>query len=43
MFKSMSIVGLDLGGVETRPSGYCKLVGMKAETSLVYTDKEITG
>ncbi len=37
----MSIVGLDLAGVETRPTGYCVLVGMEAETSLVYTDTEI--
>ncbi len=37
----MSIVGLDLAGVETRPTGYCRLVGMEAETFLIYTDKEI--
>jgi hypothetical protein len=38
MFKLMSIVGIDLGGVETRPSGYCTLLGVKAETSLVYKE-----
>ena len=37
----MSIIGLDLAGVETRPTGFCILRGMKAETFLVYTDKEI--
>jgi len=37
----MSAVGLDLAGVETRPTGYCKLTGMKAETALLHTDEEI--
>lgn len=37
----MLIIGLDLAGVESRPTGFCILVGMKAETSLVYSDKEI--
>jgi predicted nuclease with RNAse H fold len=37
----MRIVGLDLAGVETRPTGFCVLTGMKAETSLVYVDEEI--
>ncbi|MCW4003407.1 MAG: DUF429 domain-containing protein [Candidatus Bathyarchaeota archaeon] len=37
----MSIVGLDLGGTESRPTGFCKLTGMKAETALLYSDKEI--
>ena len=37
----MSIVGLDLAGVETKPTVFCKLADMKAETCLVYTDKEI--
>ena len=37
----MSIVGLDLAGVENRPTGFCKLTDMKVETCLVYTDKEI--
>ena len=36
----MSIVGLDLAGVESRPTGFCILADMKAETSLVYTDEE---
>jgi predicted nuclease with RNAse H fold len=37
----MSIVGLDLAGVESRPTGFCILADMEAVTSLVYTDKEI--
>ncbi len=37
----MIVVGLDLAGVETRPTGFCALFDLKAETSLVYTDKEI--
>jgi len=37
----MSVVGLDLAGVETRPTGYCKLVDMEVETCLVYSDQEI--
>ena len=39
----MLIVGLDLAGVETRPTGFCKLTDMQAETSLMYTDTEILG
>lgn len=37
----MSIVGLDLAGVEARPTGFCLLVDMNVETCVVYTDKEI--
>ena len=37
----MSIVGLDLAGVETRPTGFCLLKGIVVKTSLFYTDKEI--
>jgi uncharacterized protein len=37
----MSIVGLDLAGVETRPTGFCVLADMKAHTCLVYVDDEI--
>jgi predicted nuclease with RNAse H fold len=37
----MSVVGLDLAGVETRPTGFCVLRVLRAETSLVYTDEEI--
>ena len=37
----MSIVGLDLAGVESRPTGFCLLKGLIAETFLVYTNEEI--
>jgi uncharacterized protein len=37
----MIVVGLDLAGVETRPTGYCRLVGMNAETTVLYSDAEI--
>ena len=37
----MLIVGLDLAGVESRPTGLCILRDMQAETSLVYADEEI--
>jgi len=41
MLNTMSIIGVDLAGVDTRPTGYCKLLDMKVETSLVYKDAEI--
>lgn len=38
----MLIVGLDLAGVESRPTGYCQLTEEnKAETSLLFSDQEI--
>ena len=37
----MPIVGLDLAGVESRPTGLCILIDMQAETFLVYADGEI--
>ena len=37
----MSVIGLDLAGVENRPSGFCVLEKMKTETCLLHTDKEI--
>jgi predicted nuclease with RNAse H fold len=37
----MIVVGLDLAGAETRPTGFCVLTDMKAETCLVYTSDEI--
>ena len=37
----MPIAGLDLAGVESKPTGFCALADMKAETSLVYADSEI--
>jgi predicted nuclease with RNAse H fold len=37
----MRIVGLDLAGVENRPTGFCILSEMQVKTCLVYTDREI--
>ncbi len=37
----MSIVGLDLAGVESRPTGFCILKDMKAETLLVHDDEAV--
>jgi len=37
----MIIIGLDLAGVESRPTGFCILNEMRVETQLVYNDKEI--
>lgn len=39
--NSFCILGIDLAGVEHRPSGACVLRGFRAETSLVFTDSEI--
>ena len=35
------VLGVDLAGVPTRPTGLCVLRGMQARTCLVYTDEEI--
>lgn len=37
----MLIVGLDLAGVESRPTGFCVLRELEAETFLAYEDVEI--
>jgi predicted nuclease with RNAse H fold len=37
----LSVVGVDLAGVEHRPSGFCVLTHMKVETCLLHTDAEI--
>ncbi len=37
----MPVVGLDLAGVKSRPTGFCILRDRTAETSLVYTNEEI--
>jgi uncharacterized protein len=37
----MVIVGLDLAGVETRPTGFCILRGLQVETCDLFTDKEL--
>jgi predicted nuclease with RNAse H fold len=36
-----TIVGLDLAGAETRPTGFCRLMGMKAVTADLYTNEEV--
>jgi predicted nuclease with RNAse H fold len=35
------VVGLDLAGVEHRPTGFCRLKDLDAVASLVFTDEEI--
>jgi predicted nuclease with RNAse H fold len=37
----MVVVGLDLAGMETRPTGFCLLDGLNAQTCHVYTDEEL--
>jgi uncharacterized protein len=37
----MSIIGLDLAGVEKRPTGYCLLKDLQTATSIMYSDKDI--
>jgi predicted nuclease with RNAse H fold len=37
----VTVVGLDLAGVETRPTGFCLLRQMAAKTLLLYTDTQI--
>jgi predicted nuclease with RNAse H fold len=39
--KRLTVVGLDLGGVEHRPTGVCLLRGWTASTMLLYGDDEI--
>ncbi len=39
--KEFFILGIDLAGVPTRPTGVCFLRGLKAQTSLLYSDEEI--
>jgi len=37
----MHVIGIDLAGSEKRQTGFCILDGMKAYTSVLYTDEEI--
>jgi predicted nuclease with RNAse H fold len=37
----MTVVGLDLAGAQTRPTGFCRLTEKRAETALIYFDEEI--
>lgn len=34
-------MGVDLAGVQTRPTGFCLFKGLRAETCLLYSDEEI--
>jgi hypothetical protein len=38
---NMAVVGLDLAGVETSPTGFCVLKRLRAKTFHVYRDEEI--
>jgi len=37
----LRVIGLDLAGVESRPTGFCVLKDQMAETCLVYSNEEI--
>lgn len=37
----MIVIGLDLAGVEKRPTGFCLLDGLQADTCDIYADSEI--
>src|SRR5512136_684035 len=37
----VKVIGLDLAGVEERPTGFCQLCGLQTRTREVYTDSEI--
>jgi len=37
----MKIIGLDLAGVEKRPTGFCIMDGMNVKTFILYSDDEI--
>jgi predicted RNase H-like nuclease len=37
----MRVVGIDLAGVEKRPSGFCLLDDMRARTSILYKDGQL--
>jgi predicted nuclease with RNAse H fold len=39
--KNFLVAGVDLAGVPHRPTGMCMLKGLKAKTSLLYTDEDI--
>lgn len=41
--KDFIIIGVDLAGVESRPTGVCLLRAFKAKTTLLYPDQEILG
>jgi uncharacterized protein len=37
----VSVVGIDLAGVETRPTGFCTLKNLSAETTVLFSDQDI--
>jgi len=39
--KSFLVAGVDLAGVPHRPTGMCILKGLKAKTSILYSDEDI--
>jgi predicted nuclease with RNAse H fold len=39
--KSLLVAGVDLAGVPHRPTGMCVLKGLRARTSLLYSDEDI--
>jgi predicted nuclease with RNAse H fold len=39
--KKLKVAGIDLAGVLHRPTGWCLLEGLRAETALLYSDEEI--
>jgi predicted nuclease with RNAse H fold len=39
--KDLAVVGVDLAGVPTRPTGFCLLKGLRADTCLLYSDEDI--
>lgn len=39
--ENLCVLGIDLAGVPHRPTGMCLLKGLRAETFLLYSDKEI--
>jgi len=39
--RRLTVVGIDLGGVEHRPTGVCLLQGLTAFTALLFGDEEI--
>ena len=40
-FKSLTVIGVDLAGVSSRPTGMCVLRGLQAITALLLSDQEI--
>lgn len=41
--RTFLVIGVDLAGVESRPTGICRLKGLQATTFLLYSDNEIMG